>query len=66
MLSSALCWLFTNIGLFFEVNKTEWVVFKYWWHPIDVVGEYIQLIFNRGAKSEGSNFGLDLAGLDGW
>ena len=27
--SSALYRVFANIGLFFEVNKTEWVVFKY-------------------------------------
>jgi hypothetical protein len=64
--SSALCQLFANIGLFFGVNKTKWLVFEYWWHPVDVVGEYIQLTFTQGAESEGPYFGLDLAGPGSW
>jgi hypothetical protein len=64
--SSVLCQLFANIGLFFEVDKTEWVIFKYWWCPVDMGGGKIQLTFTQGAESEGSNFGLDLAGPGSW
>ncbi len=55
-----------NVGLFFEVDIAEWMVFEYWWRPFDVPGEYIQLTFTRGAKSESPYLGLDLAGPGSW
>ena len=42
------------------------MAFKYWWCPVNVVGEYIQLTFTQGAKLEGPYFGLDLSGPGTW
>ncbi len=57
--------LFVNIRLFLEVDTAERVIFKFGRCAFNVVGEDIQLVFTRQAKSQSPNLGFDLAGLHG-
>jgi hypothetical protein len=66
MFSCASCQLLVNVGLFFEVEKMEWAVFEYWWRYVNVLGEYIQLTFTRGVKSESPYFGLNITSPGSW
>jgi hypothetical protein len=43
--------LLTDIGLFLEVDMSEWVIFENRWDPINVAGEGVELAFSQRTKS---------------
>jgi hypothetical protein len=45
------CRLLTDVGLFFEVDMLEWVVFKNRRDPINVFGEGVELAFSRRTET---------------
>jgi hypothetical protein len=47
--------LLADIGLLFEVNVSEQMIFEERWDSDDMLWEDVELVFSRGSKTERPN-----------